>query len=73
MQKNNLAYSALTDEVFYLDGNGQKKQLPNGNFIQMVLLWLNDGNLPEVGETKERTLSVKGEVHWKITCERVAK
>lgn len=70
--KKQLGYSSLTDEVFYLDGKGQKTDLPKGNFIQMILLWLNEGNTPKVGEKFERTLSVKGKVHWKITCERVA-
>ncbi len=67
-----LSYSSLTDEVFYLDGKGRKTILPKGNFIQMVLLWLNEGVIPNVGEKVERTLSVNGKVHWKITCERVA-
>lgn len=70
--KKSLAYSSLTDKVFYLDGKGQKTELPKGNFIQMVLLWLNEGKTPKVGESYERTLSVKGKVHWKITVERVA-
>ena len=70
--KKSLAYSSLTDEVVYLDGKGQKTELPKGNFIQMVLLWLNEGKTPKVGESYERTLSVKGKVHWKITVERVA-
>lgn len=67
-----LGYSSLSDEVFYLDGKGQKTALPKGNFIQMVLLWLNEGNTPKVEEKFRRTLSVNGKVHWKITCERVA-
>ena len=70
--KKSLAYSSLTDEVFYLDGKGQKTELPKGNFIQMVLLWLNEGKTPKVGESYQRILSVKGKVHWKITVERVA-
>jgi hypothetical protein len=70
--RKQLAYSGLTDEVFYLDGKSQKTTLPKGNFIQMVLLWLNEGNTPKVGEKFERTLSVRGVVHWKITCERIS-
>lgn len=70
--KKLLAYSSLTDEVFYLDGKGQKTELPNGNFIQMVLLWLNEGKIPKVGERYERTLSVKDKIHWRITVERMA-
>ena len=70
--KKSLAYSSLTDEVFYLDGKGQRTELPKGNFIQMVLLWLNEGKTPKVGEKYERTLSAKGKVHWKITVERVS-
>lgn len=67
-----LAYSSLTDEVFYLDGKGRKTLLPENNFIQMVLLWLTGGTIPKVGERVERTLSVNSKIHWKITCERVA-
>jgi hypothetical protein len=69
--KKSLAYIILTDEVFYLDEKGQKTELPKGNFIQMVLLWLNEGKTPKVGEIYERTLSAKGKGHWKITVERV--
>jgi hypothetical protein len=67
-----LAYSSLTDTVFYIDGRGQQHELPKGNFIQMVLLWLNEGITPKVGEKFQRKLSVNGEIHWKIDCERVA-
>lgn len=70
--KKTLAYSSLTDTVFYIDGRGNKVDLPKGNFIQMVLLWLNEGVLPKVGEKFQRTLAVKGKTHWKITIERVA-
>ena len=70
--KKTLAYSGLTDTVFYIDGKGKKVDLPKGNFIQMVLLWLNEGVLPKVGEKFQRTLAVKGKIHWKITVERVA-
>jgi len=71
-QRNELAYSALTDEIFYVDGRGQKKEIKHNNWFQMMLLWLNDGILPKVGSIKTRTLSVEGNVKWKITCERVA-
>ena len=37
----------------------------------MVLLWLNEGMTPKVGEKFQRTLSSNGKVHWKIDCERV--
>ena len=70
--KKSLAYSSLTDSVHYIDGKGNKVDLPNGNFIQMVLLWLTEGVLIKVGEKFQRTLSVKGKVHWKITIERVS-
>lgn len=70
--KKTLAYSGLTDTVFYIDGKGKQVDLPKGNFIQMVLLWLNEGVLPKVGDKFERKLAVKGKTHWKITVERVA-
>ena len=70
--KKTLAYSGLTDTVFYIDGKGKQVDLPKGNFIQMVLLWLNEGVLPKVGEKFQRRLAVKGKTHWKITVERVA-
>ncbi len=70
--KKTLAYSALTDTVFYIDGRGKQVDIPKGNFIQMVLLWLNEGTLPKVGEKFQRSLTVNGEVHWKITVERVS-
>ena len=70
--KKTLAYSSLTDTVFYIDEKGKRVDLPKGNFIQMVLLWLNEGVLPKVGEKLQRTLLVKGKTHWKITVERVA-
>jgi hypothetical protein len=69
--KNELAYSELTDAVYFIDGKGQKKELPPGNFVQMVLLWLNQGTLPKVGEKFQRKLLVKGKVHWRIIVERV--
>lgn len=69
--KKSLAYSSLTDTVFYVDGNGKSQELPKGNFIQMVLLWLNEGNLPEIGSEFERTLLVSGEKQWSITCKRL--
>jgi len=70
--KKKLAYSALTDTVFYIDGRGKQVDIPKGNFIQMVLLWLNEGTLPKVGGKFQRSLTVNGEVHWKITVERVS-
>ena len=69
--KKSLAYSGLTDEVFYIDGKGSKTTLPKGNFIQMVLLWLNEGKTQNVGEKFERTLSWNGEPHFRITIERL--
>jgi hypothetical protein len=70
--KKTLVYSALTDQVYYIDGKGSKVDLPKGNFIQMVLLWLLEAKICKVGEKFERTLSVKGKVHWKISIERIA-
>jgi len=69
--KKTLAYSALTDTVLYIDGRGKQVDIPKGNFIQMVLLWLNEGETPDVGSVYSRTLSVNNDPHWKITIERI--
>ena len=70
---NTLVYSELTDTVFYIDGRGKQRELSKGNFIQMMLLWMNEGELPEVGKGSKRVLKVADEVHWEITCKRMAK
>lgn len=69
--KKTLAYSALTDTVFYIDGRGKQVDIPKGNFIQMVLLWLNEGEMPKVGSVHSRTLSVDNDPHWEITVKRI--
>lgn len=69
--KKTLAYSSLTDTVFYIDGRGKQVDIPKGNFIQMVLLWLNEGEMPKVGSVHSRTLSVDNDPHWEITVKRI--
>ena len=69
--KKTLAYSALTDTVFYIDGRGKQVDIPKGNFIQMVLLWLNEGEMPKVGSVHSRILSVDNDPHWEITVKRI--
>ena len=71
--KKSLAYSNLTDTVFYIDGKGVKQELPKGNFIQIMLLWMNEGELPKVGDGSRRVLKAGDKVHWEITCKRVSK
>jgi hypothetical protein len=70
-QKKELVYSELTDTVYYIDGKGQKVELPAGNFIQMILLWLNEGKLPETGKSSVRRLKVAEQVHWELSCKRI--
>ena len=68
--KNKLAYSKLGDTIYYFDENGVKHEI-HQSFIQAMLLWINEGELPEVGSTNARELTHKNKVHWRITCERV--
>ena len=70
--KNKLAYSAITDDVYYIDGRSQQREISKGNFTQMVLLWLTNSLMPKVGVTRKRTLSINGKPHWEITLKRLA-
>lgn len=69
--KNKLNYSTLSDTVCFVDSKGKKIEL-HQNFVQAMLLWLNEGELPPVGSTAKRELTAGGQVHWRFTCERIA-
>jgi len=69
--KNKLAYSPLSDQVYYFNAKGEKQDV-HQSFIQGMLLWMNQGEDPPVGTTEQRELTNNGKVHWRITCERVS-
>lgn len=65
-KKNSLAYSPLTEKVYWIDGNGQSHDV-HQNFIQMMLLWLSEGELPsKEGEGFEKDLTVDGKVEYTL-------
>lgn len=69
--KKQLAYSRLTNNIYWIDGKGQKTDVTQ-NFIQNMLLWINEGELPKVGEAYKRALAVNGKVMWEISCKRIS-
>lgn len=71
MKKKQLNYSELTDKVYWVDGKGEQHDVSQ-NFLQMMLCWMNQATLPDVGITNVRELSFGGEVKWEIKCKRVA-
>lgn len=71
MAKKELAYSELTNKVYYVDGKGGKIDMTD-NFIQIMLCWINKGELPKVNETNTRKLKVGEIVHWEINAKRTA-
>lgn len=71
MKRNALNYSEITDTVYWVNGIGQKQDVTQ-NFIQMMLLYLNQATLPKVGNGSERELKVNKKVHWKVSCKRIA-
>lgn len=68
---NKLAYSDLTDEIYFFDDEGKKHSVNKQSFIQAMLLWLNQGDDPPVGTVVERELKVGDITHWKIMCQRL--
>lgn len=72
MGKNKLAYSQLTDKVYWIDGKGGRHECTQ-NFVQLVLLWLHEGGgIINEGEKIGRDLiGQKGIADWTITLERV--
>jgi len=68
---NTLAYSALTQQVYWLDGKGKKHELPKGNLEQIILMFLTDGILIDEGQQAQKVFKVSGVPKWKITVERV--
>lgn len=70
MSKNKLKYSELTDSVFIVNARGQQEDVTQ-QFIQMMLLWCNNGTLPEEGDSNDKYLKVGGKPHWMIRCERI--
>jgi hypothetical protein len=69
--RNELDYSSLTDDVFYIDVRGQKTTVHKGNFTYVILRWISKGITFKDREKFERTLFINDKTHWKITCERV--
>lgn len=70
MMKNTLAYSDLTQQVYWLDGKGKKHELPKGNLEQIILMFLANGILIEEGQQAQKVFKVAGVPKWKITLER---
>ncbi len=69
--KNKLAYSSLTDRVIWVDGKGQSRDVTQ-NFIQIMLLWLHEGEeMMKPGEKFGRDLIKENdEVDFTIIIER---
>jgi hypothetical protein len=68
---HNLAYSPLTEKVYWIDGSGKKKEITQ-NFLQVMLLYLLESELPEVGSEYQKQLIVDGKPHWTIKIKREA-
>jgi len=68
---NTLAYSALTQQVYWLDGKGKKHEIPKGNLEQIILMFLTDGILIDEGQQVQKVFKFAGVPKWKITAERV--
>ena len=65
-----LMYSELTEKVYFTDDKRKKTEIEQGNFIQMVLLWLFHG-LPSETKSVTRTIKINKKIHFEITCKKV--
>lgn len=72
MAKSKLKYSELTDSVFIVGARGEQEDVTQ-QFLQMLLLWCNNGAMPKEGDSNDKYLKVNGKPHWMIRCERIAK
>lgn len=64
MVKNKLAFSELTQNVYWVDGRGRKTTVTD-NFVQVMLLFLNDGQQIEYGQAFGKDIELIGGT----TCE----
>ena len=72
MMKNKLAYSELTDSIYWIDGRGGKHEITQ-NFIQVMLLWIHEGtDIAKVGSGFSRKLTGQmGKNNWDISVKRI--
>lgn len=67
-----LAYSTLSDKVYWLDGKGQKHDVTD-NFIHVMMLWLAQENNSFIEKDTRyiRHLSYDNIPHWELSLKKL--